>query len=287
MEKLVLVPIIKPKFGANKPWSYRKTLLKPSNKHNFCGNVFDTNQYGKLRVIRPATEGIRSGRRNDVFDVQFIDTGSITTARRDAIRKGAVKDPYIVNIYGAGCTGVYSDSDIRRKAYRIWESILQRCYSETCKFYPNYGGRGIFMETRWLCFENFIKDLPLLPGFDLWCEEVEPYFIDKDYFGGIYYGRDSCVFLNRQINTAIQKEAKDGIAYIGTPIKGKSILFQNQSSFSRESGLVQAHVNACIRNKGRMRHDGWTFEVRKPPKGYLYRPFVPYIPVNRTYATRI
>lgn len=42
------------------------------------------------------------------------------------------------------------------KLYDVWKSMKARCYRKTCKDYPNYGGRGIKINSEWLKdFMNF------------------------------------------------------------------------------------------------------------------------------------
>lgn len=48
--------------------------------------------------------------------------------------------------------------------YVLWQSMMKRCNTPTCKEYPNYGGRGIKVCKRWLKFENFNRDLPPRPS---------------------------------------------------------------------------------------------------------------------------
>ena len=45
------------------------------------------------------------------------------------------------------------------KAYQVWHAMVQRCYRETCRSYPRYGGRGIKICERWHRFENFYEDM--------------------------------------------------------------------------------------------------------------------------------
>jgi hypothetical protein len=45
------------------------------------------------------------------------------------------------------------------RAFRIWLSMLQRCYNSNCRDYPNYGGRGIAVCERWHSFVNFLADM--------------------------------------------------------------------------------------------------------------------------------
>jgi hypothetical protein len=44
--------------------------------------------------------------------------------------------------------------------YNIWVMMKQRCHNPRCKDYPNYGGRGIRVCSRWInSFANFLKDM--------------------------------------------------------------------------------------------------------------------------------
>ena len=47
----------------------------------------------------------------------------------------------------------------RTPIYRVWASIIGRCYSKTHTSYINYGGRGITVCGRWMQFENFYADM--------------------------------------------------------------------------------------------------------------------------------
>jgi len=39
--------------------------------------------------------------------------------------------------------------DAKKSLYKVWQHIKERCYDETDKAYPNYGGRGIVMFEEW------------------------------------------------------------------------------------------------------------------------------------------
>ena len=44
--------------------------------------------------------------------------------------------------------------------YRAWTAMLSRCYNRHAKAFPDYGGRGITVCSRWLeSFDNFLADM--------------------------------------------------------------------------------------------------------------------------------
>lgn len=52
--------------------------------------------------------------------------------------------------------------------YRTWVAMKARCTDPTHSSFENYGGRGIKVCSRWLKFENFLKDMGLKPqGYEL------------------------------------------------------------------------------------------------------------------------
>lgn len=49
--------------------------------------------------------------------------------------------------------------------YRIYRSIIARCYNERDEAYPEYGGRGITMSDEWRnSFEAFYRDMGPRPS---------------------------------------------------------------------------------------------------------------------------
>ncbi len=47
--------------------------------------------------------------------------------------------------------------------YNIWVDMFQRCNNKSQKYYKYYGGKGIFVCTRWDLFENFYIDMGKRP----------------------------------------------------------------------------------------------------------------------------
>ena len=46
------------------------------------------------------------------------------------------------------------------KEYMIWCTMIQRCTNPKCKYFKDYGGRGIYVCWRWMqSFQNFYDDM--------------------------------------------------------------------------------------------------------------------------------
>ena len=43
--------------------------------------------------------------------------------------------------------------------YRTWAAMITRCTNPKQAQYPDYGGRGITVVTRWMVFKNFLSDM--------------------------------------------------------------------------------------------------------------------------------
>lgn len=62
----------------------------------------------------------------------------------------------------------------RTKEYMIWLEMIGRCHRETHKMYKYYGGRGIYVCSRWLAsYSHFISDMGLRPSSDLSIERID------------------------------------------------------------------------------------------------------------------
>lgn len=136
--------------------------------------------------------------------VQFIETGYTTKALWENVKIGKIADPYFKSAYGVGYLGEYKRPSYWKQAQQLWRNMLKRCYS------PNdgkgYYGKGVSVDDRWLCFANFLEDLPLLENFDLWLAgqhgNSTKYNLDKDFKikDNKVYSREACMFLTEYMN---------------------------------------------------------------------------------------
>lgn len=180
--------------------------------------IYDSN-FGKFRIISKAD----SVNGHKMVNIQFIETGTITTVRYTDAKIGNVRDRYARTIFGVACIGNASSYHV---AYNIWEGMISRCYNINSTSYPMYGAKGVTVCDKWKCFEYFLEDLPYIDGYDNWINYPGQYHLDKDYkqMGFPYhkkvYSLETCCFIPVADNTCIaiyEKNMRDNIPckYIG------------------------------------------------------------------------
>jgi hypothetical protein len=131
--------------------------------------------------------------------VQFYDTGSTRKALIDNVRVGKVRDPYAKSVYDVGYIGEHKKPTYYPQAKQLWQNMMKRCYST--KDIRGYAWKGTKVDDRWLCFSNFLEDLPKLDNFDLWLKGqksgADKYNLDKDFKfpDNNVYSREACMFV--------------------------------------------------------------------------------------------
>lgn len=161
------------------------------------GTVLPSNQYGDFKIIH-----IYSSQR---YRVKFLLTGYEKDISLSCIIAGEIRDPYFPIYYNVACFG---DVDIKenQKAVNVWRFMIERCYNVKHDGYHLYGGKGVTVSERWLCCENFIKDLPKIKGYDETLFNNGELHLDKDienYINGKEnkeYSLSNCQFVSIKIN---------------------------------------------------------------------------------------
>lgn len=151
--------------------------------------------------------------------IQFTDTGTTKEVYECNAKKGKARDPYAISLLGIACCGDHAKPHYWKQAKRLWTNMLKRCYDKN--YAAGYYGRGYTVEKRWLCFENFLDDLPKLPNFDRWLEGFDKskpqYNLDKDLLveGNKVYCLKCCAFVPEHENKAAG--ARNGKPYSRKP----------------------------------------------------------------------
>lgn len=164
-----------------------------SEQHEMVGKVFPTNNGGDCVVV----EYINATK----VEVQFLDDFGYTVQTDfKSVRNGNVRNYFSKSVYGVGYLGVGKYKSVylgkRSKVYKIWASILQRCYSDLGRTVnPTYKDCTVCEE--WHNFQNFAEWYTNQDGFGL------GYHLDKDLLspkGYKIYSPDTCCLIPREIN---------------------------------------------------------------------------------------
>lgn len=155
------------------------------------------------------------------IDVYFPQYNWIArSVQYSSFKNGEIKCPYEKRLYGHGFLGEgkykTKENGKHTKCYEIWNSMLQRCYSEKChEKRPSY--KVCTVSKEWLNFQNFAK------WYDNNFYEIEGQRIelDKDILikGNKIYSSDTCIFVPHNINTLFikpykcRKELPIGVVY--------------------------------------------------------------------------
>jgi len=159
------------------------------------GTIWSSNKYGDFEIV-----DIISQNR---FKVKFILTGFEKDISRSCLAAGEIRDPYYPIYYGVGCLG-----NINVKSYKkelnLWRFMLSRCYDKNSDNYCLYGDKGIKVCKEWLCFKNFVKDIPEIKGYDREKFQAGELELDKDMsyvgHGSKEYSLNTCEFLPYRVN---------------------------------------------------------------------------------------
>ena len=140
------------------------------------GETFENNATQKFRVI--SRHGKKSN-GNATYLIRFIETGYERVVEKVEIKRGKIKDRLEKSALGVGSLGDVNMVTHKRH-YNIWHKMLGRCYDQNNVSYVSYGSKGVKVCEEWLCFANFVKDVPLIDGYDADLFNKGLLYIDKD-----------------------------------------------------------------------------------------------------------
>lgn len=83
-------------------------------------------------------------------------------------------------IAGIGYRGKIDINNFK-KEYRLWKDIIYRCYNPNSNLYCMYGGKGVRVHPKWLCFECFMYDLVNFANYASFRDAQKSYELDIDY----------------------------------------------------------------------------------------------------------
>lgn len=261
---------LKPQAGVDRPFvipNTKKLVVDKKNADDLVGNFYSNNDEDEFLVIKKVSS---IGSNNSRYLIQFTQTHSVVECNRPNLKRGQVRDPYKKTIYNEGCVGVYKEKPkYYTAAYNLWYNMMRRCYDTNLPEYHLYGGAGIFVDSEWRCFANFMRDIHQLPWFNRWKEDTGNYDLDKDYYGANCYSKETCIFLPSNYNQALSN--LDGSKYIATNEETNEVVhFTVQRWFANQVGIEHSQsISTALQSTGRTH--GWHIKKIMPEPGRAFR----------------
>lgn len=203
-------------------------------------HIYNSKKYGDFKILN-----IKS---NKDIHIKFITTGYEKHYSFKNIINDNIKDRYFPSVYGVGFLGEgkYNTSGICSKMYRLWISILRRCYDINQTYYYLYGGKGVTVDKHWHNFQNFCEDIQKLENYDEWINKKSAYdwTFDKDKYSKEYkvYSKDTCWFTDMRTQNLLQNTKK-----IFGYIEGKKLLeFNNIDDAANYLNISNKSVSNCL-----------------------------------------
>ena len=129
-------------------------LLSGRTRSCGCARAIDLTgqRFGKLTVLKR----VYPNKHGSAVWESVCDCGKITNVRSDNLINGDTKS--------CGCLHGESHGMSDTPIYKVWKDLLTRCYNKKNKAYPDYGGRGIRVNSKWkksfVAFYNDMGDVP-------------------------------------------------------------------------------------------------------------------------------
>lgn len=225
-------------------------------------DVYISNNYGKFKIIDiKRKKWANKNYHKTKYLCEFINTRYQTWEEQSKIRSGHIKDRTAKTIHGVGSIGSINISENKRE-YSVWTSMLGRCYNKNSKTYKSYGLKGIRVSDSWLVFDNFLKDIKSLIGWDKNKFNEGKLTLDKDFLqpniDKKIYSKDTCCWIPREFNDILHSKDKINFFKAISP-ENKIYYHYNQRKFARKCGLRQSSISAVL-NETTNQHNGWEFQ---------------------------
>jgi hypothetical protein len=168
---------------------------------DLIGRILTSKNNGSFKVLNFSHETKYHSGYVKYYCVKFLETGYETIANRSAILKGEVKDYFKLHSFGYGFVGG-KEYNVKHFLYKRWKNMLERCYKKTNKDYISYGKKGFLVCEEWHNFQNYVKDVITIQGFDENKAKNRLIELDKDILvkGNKIYSKETCMWIDKTIN---------------------------------------------------------------------------------------
>lgn len=169
-----------------------------------------------------------------------------------------------------------SNDPLDKKLEKHWNSMIKRVYAKTGRKVGFYRDKGVQVHPDWWDVNTFVQEVKALPNFIYKKNDWETFVLDKDYYGGHVYSKDTCVWLPQTENLLYQEsvypiKVTDTKGYSETHLGIASV----SNKFNIPSSTVHRFVQKGVKLTGckgkNARFNGYTFSTIPVPDGKLAR----------------
>jgi len=186
-----------------------------------------------------------------------------TISEKKHILSGGIKNPYFPLKLGVASIGNINTKE-HVKEFNKWRAMIERCYDINNNHYNTYGGKGIKVCDRWLCFELFYKDLKNIKGYDEQKMKNGELYLDKDIIGDRkIYSPETCILTSNEENLKEMNIRTKQYKFKAIRISdGFEEIIENQIEFAKKLGISQSNISKCLKSKQKT-CKGYKFEYLK------------------------
>jgi hypothetical protein len=225
------------------------------------GKVFSSKRHGDFEVLEYLGD-------NEGYSIQFIKTGTISTASKQSIETGLILDRFSPYKCGIGFLG---DKHVASNfLYTRWSNMLNRCYVVKNKSYKYYGAKGIVVCDRWHNFSNYVEDVIAMEGYDEELAKSGKIHLDKDIINrdAKIYSPETCKWVTKSENTKERNKRVCQKYFVATRLSDNyKEENYNMTEFCKKYELYVRDVRLCLIGE-RNDYAGWKFEYRENPIQY-------------------
>jgi len=136
--------------------------------------------------------------------------------------------------------------------FQTWSNMISRCYNYNDPSFSKYGGKGVYVSDDWLFFDKFKEDAKTLVNYELKENNPNEYQLDKDFLGGKYYSKETCIWLSIKENASLH--SKNIVYVLSNDVD--TITTDNIEGTAKKLGIEPTNLNRVCNGK-RKTAGGW------------------------------
>ena len=229
---------------------------------DIVGETFENNAGQQFKVI---SKHGKKPNGNATYLIRFDDTDYERIVEKVEIKRGKIKDKLEKSVLGVGSLGDINMVNYKRH-YNIWHKMIGRCYDPDNASYKSYGAKGVKVCEYWLCFANFVNDVPLIDGYDENLFNKGLLYLDKDIkqfkSDSKIYSIETCCFVDFDTNNEYRDNEHRKKVFYGLSPEGEIQEIKGIREFAKQNEMHRQSITSCL-NKRTKTSYGWKFSYNK------------------------